>query len=88
MDYVKAHHLKSLIRYVEQGGKLRCHEDVPGHIRQELYNDDLKQLEKRQKAPPPSTPSCPPINITNVLPTQSPRSVQQAIFDETPPQQC
>jgi hypothetical protein len=79
---LKAHHLQSLIRHVEQGGKLLCHEDVPNHIREQLYAEDQQRLQRRQKESAPLGASCPPINITNILPGQSPQSFHQATSDE------
>jgi hypothetical protein len=65
------HQLKGLIRYVEQGGQLRSHDDVPEEIRQQLYAEEQQQLERHRKTTKNSMPSFPPINITNVLPGSS-----------------
>ncbi|KAM3064619.1 hypothetical protein ACMFMF_011893 [Clarireedia jacksonii] len=62
------HHLKSLIRYVEQGYELQKHEDVPEDIREQLYAEEQQWLERRQRTSSTSAASFPPINITNVLP--------------------
>jgi hypothetical protein len=68
---LKTHHLKSLIRHVEQGNELHTHDDVPEDIRQQLYAEEQQWLERRQKQTGTSTANFPPINITNVLPPQS-----------------
>ncbi|TVY71304.1 hypothetical protein LSUE1_G004473 [Lachnellula suecica] len=68
---LKTHHLKSLIRYVEQGYELRTHENVPEDIREQLYAEEQQWLERRQKTSSTSAGNFPPINITNVLPPQA-----------------
>jgi hypothetical protein len=37
---LKTHHLKSLIRHVEQGNELHTHNDIPENIRQQLYTEE------------------------------------------------
>ena len=39
-DKLKTHHLKSLMRHVEEGGILQIHDDVPGDIREQLYREE------------------------------------------------
>jgi hypothetical protein len=70
---LKTHHLRSLIRHVEEGNKLLSHEDVPQNIRQQL-NDEEQQRSKRQQKVAASSLTIPPINITNVLPGQPSQS--------------
>jgi len=69
---LKTHHLKTLVKYVEQGGVLETHDDVPDGVREQLYNEQNQQLDKKKKAVDNSTMGsmCPPINI-NVLPAGS-----------------
>lgn len=69
---LRTHHMKALVKYVEQGGTLETHGDVPNTIRDQLYAEERQQIEKRQKVPnpPPTGSMLPPINI-NVGPTQS-----------------
>jgi len=43
---LKTQHLKSFVRHVEQGGKLRTHEDVPEDIRQQLYAKEQQRFER------------------------------------------
>ncbi|PGH16822.1 hypothetical protein AJ79_01466 [Helicocarpus griseus UAMH5409] len=65
-------HLTSLIKHVDDGGKLETHEDVPDDIREALYMEAKKRLEKgsgKANNIPAGTPY-PPINI-NVLPGHS-----------------
>jgi len=65
---LNTHHLRSLIRYVEQGHELRTHSDVPKHIRDQLYAKEQQWHKRHQKANSAPAASFPPINITNVLP--------------------
>lgn len=67
---LKTHHLKALIKYVEQGGDLETHDDVPESVREQLYAEENQRLEKRKKGSDSSTIGaiCPPININNFLP--------------------
>ncbi|CAI7609528.1 unnamed protein product [Penicillium viridicatum] len=67
---LKTHHLKALIKYVEQEGDLEIHDDVPDTVREQLYAEETQRLEKRKKNSDSSTigSMCPPININNFLP--------------------
>jgi hypothetical protein len=69
---LKTHHLKALVKYVEQGGVLETHADVPDSVREQLYAEENQRLDKKKKAADNSTMGsmCPPINIT-VLPAGS-----------------
>jgi hypothetical protein len=82
----KLHHkltpnrLKDMVQYVEQGGKILSHEDVPDFIRKDI----LEAEEQRQNHPKPShhrAASHPPINITNILPTHSSSVTHQMASD-------
>lgn len=81
---VGTHHLRSLIKYVEQGGELNTHDDVPHDIRENLYHEEQQRLDRgsvsRQSA---NGNSCPPINITNVLPSQSIPSASPPLSAQT-----
>ena len=37
---LKTHHLKALVKYVEQGGVLETHADVPDSVREQLYAEE------------------------------------------------
>ncbi|GAA93055.1 hypothetical protein AKAW_11167 [Aspergillus luchuensis IFO 4308] len=69
---LKTHHLRSLVKFVENGGELETHEDVPDDIRQQLYGEEEQRLEKQKKGGQNAQGGTmwPPINI-NVLPSQS-----------------
>ncbi|KAI3053189.1 hypothetical protein CBS147353_11511 [Aspergillus niger] len=69
---LKTHHLRSLVKFVENGGELETHEDVPEDIRQQLYGEEEQRLEKQKKGGQNAHGGTmwPPINI-NVLPSQS-----------------
>ena len=80
---LKTHHLKALVKYVEQGGVLETHADVPDSVREQLYAEENQLLDKKKKAAENSTTGsvCPPINI-NVLPAgSSQQSIQPPATD-------
>lgn len=84
---LRPRHFKSLIRFVEQGGILETHRDVPEEIRQQLYAEEQFSLNtKRQKAST-SVANLPPIHITNTMLTSSCQNCQQRPSSvlETPP---
>jgi hypothetical protein len=81
---LKTHHLKSLIRYVEQSGELQIHEDVPEDIREQLYAEEQYRLERQQRATRMSATIYPSINITNVFPAQSLQPFIMVSSVETP----
>jgi hypothetical protein len=62
----KIHHLRSLIRHAEQGGRLHTYEDIPSEIRKQLYTKEQQDGERQRKYKATSQSSYPPINI--VLP--------------------
>ncbi|ODM21121.1 hypothetical protein SI65_04174 [Aspergillus cristatus] len=71
---LRTHHLKSLVKFVERGGTIETHDDVPGDVRQQLYAEEEQRLEKPKKNPhhPMNGSMCPPvINNINVLPAHS-----------------
>ncbi|OQE62923.1 hypothetical protein PENNAL_c0256G06018 [Penicillium nalgiovense] len=70
---LKTHHMKALIKYVEQGGDLETHDDIPDSVREQLYAEENQRFEKKKKCSDNSTIGsiCPPININNFLPAGS-----------------
>ena len=72
---LKTHHLKRLIAYVEKGGTLEGHKDVPEAVRNKLYkeDEDRQRVDKRKGGHATGTESpYPPFNnIINVLPSQA-----------------
>lgn len=70
---LRTHHLKALVKYAEQGGIIDSHDDVPDHVRKQLYDEEDQRLLRQNKPPNTATGSMlPQINI-HVLPTQSPQ---------------
>lgn len=69
---LKTHHLRSMIKRVEEGHILQTHDDVPRDIREQLYAEEHQDLERQRKRTASSPAGYPPINITNVMPGQSP----------------
>ncbi|CZR54769.1 uncharacterized protein PAC_04653 [Phialocephala subalpina] len=78
--------LKSLIMHVQEGHTLETHNDVPANIREELYAEEQKLLEKHQKASGSGTSAAAPpaIHITNVLPPPSGPTSYRAFSAGTP----
>ncbi|KAI9036240.1 uncharacterized protein KD926_002149 [Aspergillus affinis] len=68
---LKTHHLTSLIKFVERGGTLENHDDIPHDLRQEMYAEEEQRHKKQKKECPQSVvgSTCPPINI-NLNPAQ------------------
>lgn len=63
---LRTHHLKRLIAYVEKGGILQSHDDVPDIFREELYMEERQRLESQRSKSNKMVAaqgSCPPINI-------------------------
>jgi hypothetical protein len=67
---LKTHYMKTLIKYVEQGGDLETYDDIPDSVREQLYAEENQRLENKKKTLDNSTVGsmCPPININNFLP--------------------
>jgi hypothetical protein len=59
--------VESLVEYIEEGYTLESHDDVPEHIRQELYTTANHSLEARKKSASISASITPPVTI-NILP--------------------
>ena len=47
---MKTHHLKALVKYVEQGGVLETHDDVPDSVREQLYAEENQRLDKKKES--------------------------------------
>jgi hypothetical protein len=77
---VRTHHLKALVEMVHQGHVLKSHDDVTEDIRELLYAEEHQRQERHSTTSIPA-PSLPPINITNVLPSQASESPTQSIAD-------
>jgi hypothetical protein len=80
---LRTHHLKALVDLVQQGHALKSHDDVPVDIRDQLYAEEQQRRERQSTTTSMPTPGLPPINITNVLPSQSHQSPMTSIADST-----
>ena len=80
---MKTHHQRSLIKFVENGGELETHEDVPEDIRQQLYGEEEQ---KKGGQNTQDRTMWPPINI-NVLPSQ-PSHPSQMYSNASPSVSC
>jgi hypothetical protein len=76
---LKTHRLKSLIRHVEQGGTLETHDDIPDDIREQIYAEEQQDVERQRKRRASTIAGLPPINITNVLLSQTPTSSTEMV---------
>lgn len=65
---LRTHHMKSLIRHVEEGGQVESHADVPEMVRKQLYTEQQERSQRKHKTSTGDTGSLPPITINNVLP--------------------
>jgi hypothetical protein len=65
---LKAHHMRSLIKHVDEGNSLECQADVPQMVRQQLYAEQQERTQKQHKIPTGTAGGLPPITINNVLP--------------------
>jgi hypothetical protein len=83
---VRTHHLKALIRFVEKGGVLGDHDDVPNGVREQLHAEENQRLEKKKGSNNSTIRSlCPPIRINNFLPAGSCQELMPApSADEAP----
>ena len=66
---LKTHHLKGLIRHVEEGGTLETHDNILDDIRKQLYTKEQQDVERQRKRRALTVAGLLPINITNVLPS-------------------
>jgi hypothetical protein len=80
---LRTHHLKALIEFVEQGNTLRSHDDVPEHVREQLFAEEWQRLERQPNLPVSAPTPFPPINITNVLPASHQSSIASSVDSST-----
>ena len=73
---LKGHHMRQMVEYVQQGGQILTHDDVPQAIRDQLFVEEEERA-RRHKASAPTNSDFPPITITNVLPPLTSQSVPQ-----------
>lgn len=67
---IRTHHLKVLVKFVQEGGILETLDDVPEDVRQQLYAEEEQRLERKEKGLNNSTTGINPpvINNIHVLP--------------------
>ncbi|KAB5513495.1 hypothetical protein GE09DRAFT_980717 [Coniochaeta sp. 2T2.1] len=80
---LKTHHLRKLIQFVEQGGSLESHDDLPEDIRNQLYAGEQQDVDRRRKRRATSPTVCPTVHITNVLPPQRSTESTPALAEAT-----
>lgn len=65
---MKAHNMRHLINYVENGGTFDSQNDMPPAIQDQLYKQEHDRMERLAKPAKTSQSGQPAINITNVIP--------------------
>jgi hypothetical protein len=65
---LKAHHMRSLIKHVDEGNRLESQADVPQAVRQQLYAEQQERFQRQHKTSTGNAGGLPPITINNVLP--------------------
>jgi hypothetical protein len=48
---LRTHHLRSLVQYVEQGGILEIHDNIPDRVREQLYAEERQRFLNRINLP-------------------------------------
>jgi hypothetical protein len=81
---LRTHHLKNLIKLVQQGYVLNSHDNLPVDIRNQLHVEEQQRHERRSAAAGAATPGFTPITITNVMPSPSHGSPSTMSASETP----
>lgn len=66
---LKQHHLRAMVKHVEKGGTLSSHDEVPEELQDQLRAEEQQRQAKQTRQGAAIAPNCPPINITNVLPS-------------------
>ena len=46
---LKTHHLRNLLKCVEQGYRLRTHDDMPNELREQLYAEEAQYMAQQRK---------------------------------------
>jgi hypothetical protein len=69
-----------MVEYAERGNPILSHDDVPEYIRQQIIRVEEQRQIRTKKSHHPGS-SCPPINITNVLPTSTTSVSHQSTTD-------
>ncbi|EER42386.1 conserved hypothetical protein [Histoplasma capsulatum H143] len=69
---LETHNLKELVRYVGNKSILEAHNDVPDVIREQLYREEQRRLEKRQSSGSNPLASNPPYPINTTVANATP----------------
>ncbi|KAJ9481151.1 hypothetical protein VN97_g12352 [Penicillium thymicola] len=82
---LRTNHLKILTRYVQQGGVIEIHDDIPDSLREQLYTEENQRLERRKKSSESSTcgSTCHPVHFH--LLSQMPIPTTTAAAESTTP---
>ena len=65
---LNSHHLRSLVKFVQDGSRLESHDDVPTDFRDQLYAEEQQKQERKAKTATASSMGLTPITINNNFP--------------------
>lgn len=68
---LSTYHLRKLVKFVQDGGRLQSHDDVPEDIRRDLYAEAEAATSRKRKARAVSPAGMTPITINNHFPQTS-----------------
>lgn len=79
---LQAHHLRSLVSFVREGGRLESHADVPESLRQQLYMEEQERTNRQRKTSTTNSSGVPPVTIHNYLPGHNAPGCGRAIVHD------
>lgn len=68
---LSTHHLRRLVKFVQDGGRFHSHADLPEFIQEDLYAEAEATRSRKRKARAMSPPAMTPITINNHFPETS-----------------
>jgi hypothetical protein len=82
---LKSHHLRSLIRYKDDGKPLDTHDQMPKELRQQIYKEERQSEDHKQTKNLGPSSGMQPIQITNILPSRDSGHVDPVLKAEVSP---
>ena len=73
--------MRTLVRHVEEGGRMDSHADVPESVRQQLYAEQQEHGQRQQKTAAANVNGFPPITINIIMPGTAAPSSDAALED-------
>ena len=65
---LNSHHLRSLVKYVDDGHQLQSQDDVPNDVREQFYAEEQRHQNRKLKASTAASVGITPITINNHFP--------------------